>query len=306
MHNALNIKIKDKALELGFDNCGIALASEASEIKETFNKWLENGMNGSLGYMAQNIDKRLNPQLLFQRAKSIIVCISNYYPTKLQTQNKYKIAKYALNPDYHDILKNKLFELLEYIKIHDKNAQGKACVDSAPIFEKYWAWKAGLGFVGKNSLLINPEIGSFCFIGILITNIEITPDNTTIEYKCADCNRCVKACPNGAIQNNRTINVCKCISYQTIEKGENDPEIKRNNWIYGCDICQDVCPYNQKPTPSKIFEANNKLINMQKVDFDSLTKEQFDETFAESSVKRIGYEKLMKNISISSKPLQNV
>src|SRR5690606_16535582 len=243
-------EIKKEALKLGFDACGISPVNNSGE-EERYMKWIEDNWHADMHYMARNIDKRVDPRLLVEGAKSIISVALNYYPHKKQASHAAQFAYYAYGKDYHDVIREKLRKLFRFISDRQPDLTGRYFSDSAPVLERFWAAQAGIGFVGKNTLLIIPGKGSYFFLGELIINLELDYDNPVSE-NCGDCVRCLNSCPTGAIEKPHWVNANKCISYQTIEnKGEIAPEIVpelRNN-VFGCDICQKVCPWNRVAQP---------------------------------------------------------
>lgn len=295
--------IKEKAISLGFLECVIIPADSLPEEKEPFQNWLDNGMHGEMGYMTRNIEKRLDPRLLYENAKTIIVVLQNYFPKETQADSTAPIiSKYAYGTDYHFIMKDKLKELLQFIKHEIPDCNGRPFVDSAPVLERAWAKKAGLGWIGKNSILISPKHGSFFFIGELILDIELPYDDTKlVPNHCGNCTRCVDACPTNAIVSSHIIDARKCISYQTIElKGDLDTNLKGQfeNRVFGCDICQDVCPWNSKSEPHNEpgFNAHPKLLQLKKQDWHEMERPLFSELFKNSAVKRTGFKGLKRNI----------
>jgi len=293
--------IIDKAIEIGFDACGISASRELTEHADNFNSWLANGYNAEMQYMANNVEKRLNPALLHEGTKSIITVLLNYYPSQLQSSNTYQVAKYAYGKDYHFVVKEKLNQLAEFINNNIEPINGRAFVDSAPVLDQLWAVESGLGWIGKNSLLINKKLGSFFFIGHLFVDIELENNNTLHKNYCGSCTKCIDSCPTKAIVANGIIDANKCISYQTIEKkGDISTEIKNNinNRIFGCDICQDVCPWNKKikPNSTDLFTPNPKLITLDKAEWENISNELFNEIFRKSAVKRAGFLKFTNTI----------
>jgi len=295
--------IKTKAKESGFLECSIMPVSELKEDKARLNNWLKEGMHGEMSYMARNIDKRLNPALLVEGAKTIIVVLQNYYPEKTQScANAPVLSKYAYGTDYHFVLKDKLRELLAFIHKEIMPCNGRALVDSAPVLERAWARRAGLGWVGKNSNLISVGHGSFFFIGELIVDVELPYDHPEeVADHCGTCTRCIDACPTNAIVPGRMVDSRKCISCQTIEaKGPMDPSLKGKfeNRVFGCDICQDVCPWNRKTQPHRepAFEPNPKVLSLKKEDWYRLTAPEFNKLFRHSAVRRIGFKRLKRNL----------
>ncbi len=293
--------IKQAAENLGFMFCGISKAEFLADEAPKLEQWLSKGMHGSMHYMENHFDKRLNPALLVPGAKSVISLVYNYYPKKdLDDSDNYKIAKYAYGQDYHYVVKDKVKSLLN--TIHDKigEVDGRAFVDSAPVMERQWAQRAGVGWIGKNSLLLNKKSGSFFFLAELILDLELTPDGPVKDF-CGTCTACMDACPTDAIPDPYVVDASKCISYFTIELKEqipNDVKGKFENWIFGCDICQDVCPWNRfsKPHQEPAFEPHEKLEGMSKSDWEDITEDVFREIFRKSPVKRTKYDGLKRNI----------
>jgi epoxyqueuosine reductase len=299
--------IKQKAAEFGFDFCGIAQAEFLEKEAPRLEEWLKRNMQGEMSYMANHFDKRLNPKLLVEGAKSVISLLLNYFPNQDLAQknaDNFKISKYAYGEDYHFVMKRKLNELLNFIREHIGEVNGRAFVDSAPVMDKVWAERSGLGWIGKHSNLINRKIGSFFFIGELIVDLELEYDSPTGDY-CGTCKRCLEACPTEAIVSPYVVDGSKCISYLTIElKNEIPQEFrgKMENWIFGCDICQDVCPWNRfaKPHQTPEFEPNEPLKAMQKKDWLEITEEVFAKVFPKSAVKRTKIKGLQRNIRFTS------
>ncbi|MCY1721333.1 tRNA epoxyqueuosine(34) reductase QueG [Prolixibacteraceae bacterium Z1-6] len=296
-------KIKDKAKELGLEACNWVPASSLNEEKTHFESWISGGMHGEMGYMERNTDKRLNPELLVEGAKTILVVLQNYFPEKTQDDKEAPvISKYAYGTDYHFVLKDKLRKLLQFIQNEINPCEGRPFVDSAPVLERAWAKKAGLGWIGKNSNLISVEHGSFFFIGELIIDIELPYDEFgLVRNHCGNCTKCVDACPTKAIVAERVVDARLCISYQTIElRGELDKNLggQFENRIFGCDICQDVCPWNLKSVPHSEpgFEPHPKLLQLKKEDWNTMEKPLFNELFKNSAVKRTGFKGLQRNL----------
>ena len=293
--------IKSEAKSLGFDFCGISKAAFLEEEAPRLENWLKNNLHGQMSYMQNLFDKRLDPQLLVPGAKSVISLLLNYYPSKKQKDaTAPKISKYAYGEDYHFVIKEKLFQLLEFIKITIGDVEGRVFVDSAPVMDKAWAKKSGLGWIGKNSNLINKNSGSFYFITELIVDLELEYDNAIKDF-CGSCSRCIDACPTEAIIAPYVIDGSKCISYFTIELKENIPgsvKGKFENWVFGCDICQDVCPWNRfsKTHKEKQFQPNDELLEMTRGDWYELTEETFKRVFKNSAVKRTKFNGLKRNI----------
>ncbi|MCF8325715.1 MAG: tRNA epoxyqueuosine(34) reductase QueG [Leadbetterella sp.] len=298
--------IKSKAIELGFDFCGISKADFLEDEARLLEIWLNKNYNGKMAYMANYFDKRLDPRLLVEGAKSVITFILNYYPEEELTEQEYKISKYAYGADYHFVIKDKLSSLLSEMlnKIGDINA--RIFVDSAPVMDKVWAKKGGLGWIGKHSNLINRKIGSFFFIGEIICDLELNYDGPIKDY-CGTCTACIDACPTDAITEPYVVDGSKCISYLTIELKENIPtefKDRMENWAFGCDICQDVCPWNSFSKPHKTIEflPNEDLKNLK--NWEEITQEVFSKTFKNSAIKRTKYEGLMRNIDFLKKNSQ--
>jgi len=298
--NAKTIII-DKAHELGFFSCGFSKAAFLEEEAPRLEQWLSLNYNGKMGYMANHFDKRLDPRLLVDGAKTIISLLFNYFPEEKQNENAPKIAKYAYGEDYHFVIKDKLNELLVYLREEIGEVHGRVFVDSAPVMDKAWAKKSGLGWIGKNSNLIQPKMGSFFFIAELIIDLEIEPDGPMKDY-CGTCTRCIDSCPTEAIVQPYVVDGSKCISYLTIElKDQLIPKEfsgKMDQWMFGCDICQDVCPWNRfsKITHEKRFKPNPLLLEMKTNEWQELNEEVFEELFKLSAVKRTKFEGLKRNI----------
>jgi epoxyqueuosine reductase len=293
--------LKTKATELGFFYCGISKADFLEEEAPRLEKWLNLNYQGKMSYMANYFDKRLDPRLLVDDAKTVVSLLLNYYPEEIQNAESPKISKYAYGEDYHTVIKDKLKELIKYLKENIGEINGRAFVDSAPVMDKVWANKSGLGWIGKNSNLIHPKEGSFFFIAELILDIEIEPDGPMKDY-CGTCTRCIDACPTGAIVQPYVVDGSKCISYLTIElKDEllpNEFKGKMDNWMFGCDICQDVCPWNRfsKITQEQRFKPNPMLLELKSNDWKELNEEVFNQLFKHSAVKRTKFTGLQRNI----------
>lgn len=293
--------IKKKAHELGFSFCGISEATFLEEEAPRLESWLKNGFYGEMAYMENHFDKRLDPRLLVDGAKSVVSLLFNYYPSEFQNENSYKISKYAYGEDYHFVIKDKLKELMHHIHEEIGEVDGRVFVDSAPVLDKAWAAKSGLGWVGKNNNLINKGNGSFFFVAELIIDLELEYDTATTNH-CGTCTACIDACPTQAIESPYIVNGSKCISYLTIELKDDIPNQFKNqldDWIYGCDVCQDVCPWNRfsKPHSEPLFTPKKQLLDYSKNDWEDLTQELFQEIFKKSAVKRAKYIGLMRNIA---------
>ena len=298
-------KIKKAAKEIGFDFCGIAPAEELENEKYFYKKWLSLGYHGKMSYLEKNFELRFNPSLFFENAKSVISLAVNYFPQEKQNPySYYKISKYAYGRDYHLLLKKKISQLHEYLKEELGHINGRGFVDSAPVLEKTWAQKAGLGWTGKNGCFIIPKHGSYYFLGELIVDMELAYDEPFMKNHCGNCTKCLDNCPTGAIEENNCINAQKCISYLTIELKDdlaintNSPKFK--NWIFGCDICQDICPWNKfaKPAKKNFFKPNETILNYNDNQWENLSKEQYSSYIkkASSPIARIKYDKLKSNI----------
>jgi len=293
--------IKTHAKRLGFLDCGIAKADFLEEEAPKLEQWLQNDFHGKMHYMENHFDKRLDPRLLVEGSKSVISLSYNYFPSEVQQEDSYKISKYAYGEDYHNIIKQKLRELLQIINDEIGEVSGRCFVDSAPVMERSWAKKAGLGWTGKNSLLIQKKQGSFFFLAELIIDLELAYDAPFTTDHCGSCTKCINACPTQAILPNNTIDGSKCISYFTIELKENIPtEFKNsfNDWMFGCDICQDVCPWNRFSTAHNepLFQPKENMLAMTKKDWEEITEETFRKVFKKSAVKRTKYKGLQRNI----------
>jgi len=293
--------IKTEAKRLGFLSCGISKAEFLEDEAPRLEAWLHQNSHGKMQYMENHFDKRLNPTLLVEGAKSIISLTYNYYTDQTQQDtNAPKISKYAYGVDYHYVIKNKLNELLEFIKEEIGDVNGRAFVDSGPVLEKAWAKKSGLGWVGKNSNLLTQKVGSFYFISELIIDLELEVDHVVTDH-CGSCTACIDACPTEAITEPYKVDGSKCISYFTIELKDNIPsELKGkfNDWMFGCDICQDVCPWNRfsKEHNEPLFSPKPELLSMSKKDWEEITQDTFKKVFKESAVKRTKFKGLVRNI----------
>ncbi len=296
-------KIKAKAKELGFLECGVAKVEKLTEKEEALKNYLSKSYHGKMKYMENNIEMRLNPGLLIEGAKSVISLLYNYYTDDNQTDKDAPvISKYAYGMDYHFVVKDKLNVLLQYIKDNFGEVNGRAFVDSAPILEREWAQKAGLGWIGKNSNLINKKHGSFFFISELIIDLELEYNTKQAKNYCSTCTLCIDACPTQAIVKPGIINASRCISYLTIELRDEIPEEfkgKMKNRVFGCDICMEVCPFNKKnpkPHSEENFKASEQLLNLTKEEWENLSHEQFLALFKNSPVKRTKYKGIKRNL----------
>ena len=296
--------IKKKALELGFDACGISSIEKLTKEEDFLKDWLNNNYHGDMAYMARNIEKRVNPAELVEGTNSVISVLLNYYPEKnLNSKSHYKISKYALGKDYHYVIKDKLRLLMAFINELVPKTSMRAFTDSAPILDKSWAIKSGLGWMGKNTLLINKQLGSFFFIGEIIIGLNLEVDSPLNTEYCGTCTKCIDACPTDALMNPYKMDASRCISYLNIEsKGEipNDLKPKLNNWIFGCDICQDVCPWNSKlsSTNEEHFKISDELFLMKKEDWENLENSKFKKLFKHSPVERSGYKRMKEMIDL--------
>lgn len=294
--------VKQTAAGLNFDFCGIAKADFLNEDARRLEAWLNKGMHGNMGYMANHFDLRTDPQKLVPGAKSVITLLINYFPEEKQREGTPKISKYAWGKDYHEVIRAKLNHFLKVLKTEIGDFAGRGFVDSAPVLERSWAQKSGLGWIGKNGNLINKQQGSFFFIATLITDLALNADNNSSQDYCGTCTKCIDACPTEAILPNKVVNGSKCISYFTIElkdalipdkvKGQFD------NWLFGCDVCQDVCPWNRfaKPNTEKAFKPMPEILNYAQKDWDELTEEKFKILFADSPIKRTKFKGIKRNL----------
>ncbi len=300
--------LKSTAKRLGFDFCGIAkaefLESEAPRLEE----WLNRNYQGKMAYLANHFDKRLDPTKLVEGAKTVVSLIYNYYPEKQlpHQPEDIKLAKYAYGADYHDVIRAKLTEFLEVMREEIGEINGRSFVDSAPVMERQWAQRAGLGWIGKNSLLLNREMGSFFFLAELIIDIDAIPDNPLAKDYCGTCTACIDACPTDAIVQPEVIDASKCISYLTIELKEAIPDEfagKMENWVFGCDICQDVCPWNRfsRPHQEPAFQPNAELSQFTNREWIEMTEETFKRVFSQSAVKRTKFSGIKRNVDFLKK-----
>lgn len=295
-------RIKIKAKELGFMDCGISKADFLAEEKDRLVGWLQNEMHGEMAYMANHLEKRLDPRLLVDNARSVVSVLLNYFPAEKQTDPTAPVlSKYAFGTDYHFVMKDKLGELLQFIQSEIAPCEGRCFVDSAPVLDRAWAARAGLGWIGKNTNLISTEHGSFFFIGELIIDLELPADDKVVRNHCGNCTRCLDACPTKALVAPFVLDARRCISYQTIEnKGKIEPELKGKfeNRVFGCDICQDVCPWNLKSETHRepAFHPDVKLMNLTKSEWENMDKPLFNELFRNSAVKRTRFEGLKRNL----------
>jgi len=294
--------IKQESKRLGFDFCGISNADFLEEEAPRLEQWLRNGMHGKMHYMENHFDKRLDPRKLVDGARSVISLLLNYYTEEKQSDtNAPKISMYAFGKDYHDVIKKKLKELLLFMRENIGEINGRVFVDSAPVLDRAWAKKSGLGWIGKNTNLIHPKAGSYFFIAELILDLELEPDAPIKDY-CGTCSLCIDACPTDAIIKPYVVDGSKCISYFTIELKEEIPkEVKGKfeNWAFGCDICQEVCPWNSfsKPHRERDFEPKKEILQMDKQEWKEITEDIFKKVFKDSALKRAGFKGLKRNIN---------
>jgi len=292
--------IKSEAKRLGFLSCGISKAGFLEQEAPRLENWLKNNSHGQMSYMENHFDKRLDPTLLVEDAKSVVSLLLNYYPEESQTQESFKISKYAYGQDYHFVIKEKLKEFLYSIQENIGDVSGRAFVDSAPVLDKAWAAKSGLGWIGKNSNLITQKVGSFYFIAELILDLDLEYDHAVTDH-CGSCTACIDACPTQAIVAPHVVDGSKCISYYTIELKENIPydmKGKFDEWMFGCDTCQDVCPWNRfsKSHSEPLFNPNPDLLSFTKKDWLEITEETFRTVFKNSPIKRTKFDGLKRNI----------
>jgi epoxyqueuosine reductase len=299
--------IKKLALDLGFSFCGIARAGKLEDDARRLEKWLHNGMHGSMSYMEKHFDLRTDPTLLVPGARSVITLMMNYFPSQTQVANAPKISKYAWGLDYHEVIRAKLNTLLHQIRTTIGEVQGRGFVDSAPVLERSWAQRSGLGWIGKNGNLISRQQGSFFFIATLITDLALEPDAPFATDHCGTCTRCIDACPTAAILPGKVVDGSRCISYFTIElKEEIIPDSmqgKFSNWMFGCDVCQDVCPWNRfsKQTQEPGFAPLPAVLNFSTGDWEALTEEAFAKIFSHSPLKRSKFAGIRRNLKFLQK-----
>lgn len=292
--------IKTEAKRLGFMSCGMSKAEFLEDEAPRLEKWLKENMHGEMRYMENHFDKRLDPTKLVPGAKSVISLIYNYYPSQKQREDSYKISKYAYGQDYHFVIKNKLKSLLQFIQEEIGEVHGRAFVDSAPVLDKAWAVRSGLGWMGKHSNVLTKQTGSFYFIAELIVDLDLEYD-TPVTNHCGSCTACIDACPTQAIVDPYVVDGSKCISYFTIELKDELPNSykgKFDDWMFGCDVCQDVCPWNRfsKSHNEPLFNPDDRLLTYDKQDWQEITREVFQEIFRKSAVKRTKFEGLKRNI----------
>lgn len=297
--------IKEKARKFGFQSCGISKADFLEEDAKRLELWLKNNQHGEMAYMENYFDKRLDPRLLVEGSRSVISLSYNYFPKEeIQTLDNFKISKYAYGLDYHEVIKEILREMVAELQEEIGAFEHRIFVDSAPVLERSWARKSGIGWVGKNANLITKQNGSFYFLAEIICDLSLVYDTPTTDH-CGSCRRCIDACPTGAILSERNVDGSKCISYATIELKNELPDFfqnKMDDWMFGCDVCQDVCPWNRfsKPHSQSKFMPNDFLKTFQKDNWKELTPELFSEIFRKSPVKRTKFSGLMRNIDFLS------
>jgi epoxyqueuosine reductase len=303
-HRNFAQRLKQMALDQGFDACGISKIEVLTDERAYLEKWLAKGFHGDMGYMERNVEKRTDPSVLVEGAQSVISVLLNYYPKEhLPESSHYKISKYAYGNDYHYVIKEKLQHLMDYIEQNFPGTPMRMFTDSAPVLDKSWGIRSGLGWMGKHSLLINKQMGSFFFIGEIIVGLDLQADAPYDKDYCGTCTKCIEACPTDAITEAYVLDAKRCISFLTIEAKQDVPvEFKDqlNNWIFGCDICQDVCPWNSKakPTSEPSFRLSDDLLLMKKEDWEQMDKLKFNQLFKNSPVKRGGFKRLKTTISL--------
>jgi epoxyqueuosine reductase len=297
-----SLLVKSIAIGLGFDYCGIAKAGKLDEDARRLEQWLNKNRQGNMEYMSRNFEKRIDPTVLMPGAKSVITLLLNYYPEQKQSSLENKISKYAYGNDYHEVIKSKLHEFLYLLREKIGDIEGRGFVDSAPVLERAWAMKSGLGWVGKNGNLITKKSGSFFFIATLIVDVAFEYDISADFDHCGTCTKCIETCPTEAILPNKEVDGSKCISYFTIElKDALIPENmkgKFDNWMFGCDTCQDVCPWNRfsTPTTEKQFQPLAEIISFNSKDWEAITEEKFKIIFKDSPIKRSKYSGIKRNL----------
>ena len=293
--------IKAEAKRLGFLSCGVSKAGFLEEEAPRLERWLTNNQHGEMAYMENHFDKRLDPTKLVPDSKSVVSLLLNYFPSEVQHEDSYKLSKYAYGTDYHFVIKDKLKQLLAFIHDEIGDVHGRAFVDSAPVLDKAWAAKSGLGWIGKHSNLLTKQVGSFYFIAELIIDLDLEYDSPVTDH-CGSCTACIDACPTQAIVEPYVVDGSKCISYFTIELKDALPNAMKgsfDDWMFGCDVCQDVCPWNRfsKAHKEPLFNPNPELLSMSRQDWEEITKDVFQKLFKKSAVKRTKFEGLQRNIS---------
>lgn len=294
--------MKNKCRELGFDYCGIARAQKLDDDARRLETWLSNGMHGKMQYMENYFDLRTDPTKLVPGAKSVITLLMNYFPSESQKAGSPKIAKYAYGLDYHEVIREKLKHLLAMMKQEIGEVNGRGFVDSAPVLERAWATKSGLGWIGRNGNVIHKQAGSFFFIATLIVDIELEYDDPFAKDYCGNCRRCIDSCPTEAIRDNKVIDGSRCISYFTIELKDallpEELKARFSDWMFGCDVCQDVCPWNRfsKPHDEQGFTPIPEVLNFTTNEWEELTEESFKQIFKNSPLKRRKFEGIKRNL----------
>lgn len=298
----ITLQIKEKALSLGFDDCGIAEAGEVSARESgRLKRWVDSGFHADMGYLEKNSEKRIDPRLLVTGARSVIMLLANYYSGYNPVSDHPRVARYAAGADYHKVLKDKMHFLLQFIKEIVPGSEGRVFTDSAPVMERTWAVTAGLGWIGRNSMLISKKHGSYNFLAEIITTADLKPDKPFNTSHCGACTKCIDACPTAAILPDLTVNSNRCISWATIEHKDKIPELFRgrmHNWIFGCDICIEVCPWNNHPaiTGEKLFWPGHAVEKMANDSWQLTDQKQFEEDFGDSALLRAGYGGIRRNL----------
>lgn len=298
--------IKSTTNRLGFDFCGIARAEFLEEDARRLESWLDKGMHGKMQYMENHFDLRTNPARLVPGAKSVITLLLNYFPTRQQDDSSPRIAKYAYGKDYHEVIREKLRELLAEMREKIGEINGRGFVDSAPVLERSWAQRSGVGWIGKNGNLINKGRGSFFFLATLIVDLELAYDNAYTKDYCGTCTNCIDSCPTDAILPAKVVDGSKCISYFTIELKDllipGDMQGKFQNWMFGCDVCQDVCPWNRFSTPTQdiAFTPLPEILNFSTAEWEAVTEESFKKIFRDSPIKRTKFQGIKRNLAFIS------
>ena len=298
-----SIYIKDLAKNLGFSYCGIAKAEKLETDARKLEKWLHQGMHGQMQYMENHFELRVDPRKLVPGAKSVITLLQNYYPAQIQPSGKPAISKYAYGEDYHEVIRTKLKTLLQQITEQIGQINGRGFVDSAPVLERSWAQKSGLGWIGKNGNLLTKKTGSFFFIATLFVDMELAYDDPFAKDYCGSCRKCIEACPTNAILDDKVVDGSKCISYFTIELKENlipsSMKGQFEDWVFGCDTCQDVCPWNRfsTPTSEEKFTPLPEIFEWNTQDWAALQEENFKKIFKHSPLKRTGFKGIQRNLT---------
>ena len=299
--------VKDTAQKLGFDYCGITKAVKLNEDARRLEAWLNKGMHGTMQYMEKYFDQRIDPSLLVPGAKTVITLLLNYFPAEKQNDTAPKVAKYAYGKDYHEVIKEKLNSFLQILKAETGDFNGRGFVDSAPVLERSWAQRSGLGWIGKNGNLLTKQSGSFFFIATLIIDIELDYDDPFVKDYCGSCSKCIDACPTDAILPGSIVDGSRCISYFTIELKDmlipSEMHGRFNDWMFGCDICQDVCPWNRfsKPTQEIQFKPLLEILNFTTKEWECMTEESFRKIFKHSPLKRSKFKGIQRNLKFIKK-----